>query len=324
MSTTWNWTSTILETTSPTEAWQAIFDRLLAIAKATTSPVDLHNQTKTPDRLVAESAWELWEAYSDAAPRTSQELITWWFQSSGSAGKAVLILDALSLRELPAILAAAEARGIQPTSVRAAGSEAPSTTNQFAKTLGAGTRAGLKNNTQPSGFALSTDGVYTDVVSYPFQDCLGSVPNDKNVVLWHTWLDDLIHVQKKLPDQIYKTAQTELQGDGFWAFVDRLRQGRELVITSDHGYAVGKLFTTQERDDTVVQALRETFGASRYESDSNAWPHRLMPPIVTTQNGHHIVMGQRKWKVHGGFPHVDHGGLTLLEIAVPFIEIPPL
>ncbi len=323
MSTTGNWTNTILEAASPAEAWQATFDRLLDIAKATTSPVNLHNQTKTPDRLIAESAWELWEAYLDSAPRSSQELVTWWSQSSGAAGKAVLILDALSLRELPAILAAAEARGVQPVSVRATGAEAPSTTDQFAKALGAGTRGGLKNNTPPGGFVLSAGGVHTDVVSYPFQDCLGIVPNEKNVVIWHTWLDDLIHVQKKLPDQIYKTAQAELQGDGFWAFVDRLRQGRKLIITSDHGYAVGKLFSTEERDDTVVQALREVFGASRYESESKAWACRLMPPIVTTQNGHHIVMGQRKWKVQGGFPHVDHGGLTLLEIAVPFIELPP-
>ena len=324
MSMTGTWTSTILEAASAAEAWQATFDRLLAIAMATTSPVDLHNQTKAPDRLIAESAWELWEAYLDVAPRTSRELQAWWSQPPGAAGKAVLILDALSLRELPAILAAAEARGILPVSVRATGSEIPSTTDQFAKAMGAGTRGGLKNNTPPNGFALSAGGVYTDVVSYPFQDCLGTVPNEKNVVLWHTWLDDLIHVQKKLPDQVYKTAQTELQGEGFWAFVDRLRQGRMLVITSDHGYAVGKLFSTEERDDTVVQALREAFGASRYESDSKVWAHRLMPPIVTSQNGHHIVMGQRKWKVQGGFPHVDHGGLTLLEAAVPFIELPAM
>lgn len=315
------WTNTILDAASPSDAWRTIFDHLLDLAQTTSSPVELHNQTKTPDRLIAESAWELWHAYTESAPRTSHELAAWWSQNSGGAGKAVLVLDALSLRELRAILAAAEARGIQPTNVRVTGVEVPSTTDQFAKALGAGTRGGLKNNTPPSGFVLSAGGVYTDVVSYPFQDCLGSVPSDKNVVLWHTWLDDLIHVQKRLPDQIYKTAQAELQSDGFWAFVDRLRQGRRLVITSDHGYAVGKLFSTQEKDDAVVAALREVFGASRYESDSRVWAHRLMPPLVTTQNGHHIVMGQRKWKVQGGFPHVDHGGLTLLEVGVPLVEL---
>lgn len=324
MSTTKPWADMILDAASPTAAWRSIFDRLLTIAQSTTSPVDLHNQTKVPDRLIAESAWELWEAYLDAAPRTSQALQSWWSQSSGAAGKAVLIVDALSLRELPIILAAAQARGITPVTVQATGSEAPSTTDQFARAMGAGTRGGLRNNSAPGGFVFANDGTHTDVISYPFQDCLSSVPNAKNVLLWHTWLDDLIHVQKKLPDQVYKTAQTELQSDGFWAFVDRLRQGRRLVITSDHGYAVAKLFSTEERDDAVVQSLRDVFGAMRYENDSKPWTQKFMPPIVTTQNGHHIVMGQRKWKVQGGFPHVDHGGLTLLEVAVPFVEMPPL
>ena len=324
MSATPLWTSLILETPSPSDAWESIFHRVLDTARTTMSPVDLHNETKVPDRLIAESAWELWEAYPSAAPLTSRELQSWWFRHSGAAGKAVLIIDALSLRELPAILAAAEARGIQPLDVKATGAEAPSTTNQFAEALGAGTRANLGNNSPPGGFVLAGDGVYTSVISYPFQDCLGTVPSEKNVFLWHTWLDDLIHVQKKLPDQVYKIAQAELQSDGFWAFVDRLRQGRQLVVTSDHGYAVAKLFSTEERDDSVVQSLRQVFGASRYESDSTPWTHRFMPPIVTTLNGHHIVMGQRKWKVQGGFPHVDHGGLTLLEVVVPFMELPPI
>ncbi|HET6460024.1 MAG TPA: hypothetical protein VFG29_04465 [Syntrophales bacterium] len=34
-----------------------------------------------------------------------------------------------------------------------------------------------------------------------------------------------------------------------------------------------------------------------------------MLPIVVISNEHHIAMGQRKWNVQGGFPHVCHGGL---------------
>ena len=70
--------------------------------------------------------------------------------------------------------------------------------------------------------------------------------------------------------------------------------------------------------------LRETFGAARYKKANSPWQERFMPPIVTSHNEHHIVMGQRKWKVQGGFPHVCHGGLSLLEVAVPFIELPAL
>jgi hypothetical protein len=129
---------------------------------------------------------------------------------------------------------------------------------------------------------------------------------------------------KKLPDQIYKAAAATLQDDGFWKFANRLRQGRKLVITSDHGYAVSKLFSSEEIDPDVIEKLRETFGAARYKKVNGSWQERFMPPIVVSHNEHHIVMGQRKWKVQGGFPHVCHGGLSLLEVAVPFIELPPL
>ena len=65
---------------------------------------------------------------------------------------------------------------------------------------------------------------YTDVVNLPFEDC--PVTATPNMVIWHTWLDDLIHLQQKLPDQIAANTSITLQGDGFWSFVTRLRQGR--------------------------------------------------------------------------------------------------
>jgi len=34
-----------------------------------------------------------------------------------------------------------------------------------------------------------------------------------------------------------------------------------------------------------------------------------------------VLMGQRKWKVQGGFPQIYHGGLSLLEVAMPFLEL---
>ena len=46
--------------------------------------------------------------------------------------------------------------------------------------------------------------------------------------------------------------------------------------------------------------------------------------VVLTANGHHVVMGQVKWRIQSGFPPRCHGGLTLLEVAVPWVELPPL
>jgi hypothetical protein len=269
--------------------------------------------------LLTEAAWELWEAFPVHAQKTSACLKNW---AAAGSGKAVLILDALSLRELPVLLGAAEARGIEPIHVKVVGSECPSTTEQFAKSLGLPSRSALTNDRKPGTFSLFGGDCCTDVVSLPFEDC--SVPPSPNLVIWHSWLDDLIHLQKKLPEQISSIASSTLQGDGFWNFITRLRQGRELVITSDHGYAVGKWFSSEVKERDAIDVLRKTFSASRNKAVAGPWQKRFMPPIVMTNNNQHMVMGQRKWKVQGGFPHVCHGGMSLLEVAVPYMEFPSL
>ncbi|MEI7636728.1 MAG: hypothetical protein WCJ37_05440 [Syntrophus sp. (in: bacteria)] len=317
------WVNIIVDTQLPGDAWSKIFAQLKETALSCSSPVDLQNQIVAPDRFLAETAWELWTSYPNAAPRTSTHLKEWCAAPS-SIGRAVLILDALSLREMPWLLAGAQTRNIQPADVRVTGAEAPSDTDQFARALGVSSRSHLAGNGAPGSFNLFSSKAYTDVISVPFEDSVGGIPHEANVFVWHTWLDDLIHVHKKLPDQISKIGAAAFQDDGFWKFVNRLRQGRKLIITSDHGYAVSKLFPSEEIDPDVIEKLREIFGASRYTKASGTWQDRSMPPIVVNHNNQHIVMGQRKWKVQGGFPHTCHGGLSLLEVAVPFIELPPL
>lgn len=317
-----DWSGIIFDSPTPHDAWAKIFSALHALSMSSSSPIALHDATVIPDRLLTEAAWELWEAFPTNAEKTSDCLKGWAVSGSG---KAVLILDALSLRELPILMREAETRGIQPIQVKVTGSECPSTTDHFAKSLGLPSRSALANDGKPGTFALFGGGCYTDVVSLPFEDC--AVPSSPNLVIWHSWLDDLIHLQKKLPDQISRIARiatNTLQSEGFWNFINCLRQGRGLIITSDHGYAVSKCFSSEVEDPDAIEILRETFGASRNRVSSEPWKKRFMPPIVMTNNNQHVVMGQRKWKVQGGFPHVCHGGMSLLEVAVPYIEVPAL
>jgi hypothetical protein len=105
-----------------------------------------------------------------------------------------------------------------------------------------------------------------------------------------------------------------------------MRKGRRLVITGDHGYAVSHFFSDEVKDDDAIKLLRQHLHAQRcaVEKPDNQWPDRHLPPLVVKNDGWLVVTGQRKWKVQGGFPHLCHGGLTLLEAAVPFIELPPV
>ena len=62
---------------------------------------------------------------------TADTLADWWTGQTG--GRAVLILDALSLRELPWILYGAKERGYTVHGAKATAAELPADTTPFAK-----------------------------------------------------------------------------------------------------------------------------------------------------------------------------------------------
>ena len=321
--TTAEWIDTIIRLSSPEIIWNKLFDNLKDLAINSETHLQLHRETIIPDRLLAEGAWNLWQEYEHSAPKTSLVLKGWWEQDA-YAHTAVLVLDALSLRQLPALLkGAVEKGGVTPTSIRVTGSEVPSDTNHFARALGVPSRSSLQNNNSPPSFILHQYGIYTDVLQLPFGECSKNIPNEPNLFIWHSWLDDLIHLYKKSPEQIYKTAWHILQSDDFWNFINHLRLGRRLIITGDHGYAESKQFPEAQNKEENT-ALRDMFGGLRYHKVDQPRNWSFMPPTVLTVNNYYVVIGQKKWAVQSGFPDACHGGLSLLEVAVPFVEFPPL
>jgi hypothetical protein len=321
------WLKIIVAEDDPATAWQQIFARLrdLALQSAKTGALD--RATVVPDRLLANTAWVLWDEFLNHAPTAVNELKRFWTQTAAS-GTAVLLLDGLSLREMPLIFAAAKDRGLTPTRVEAFGSQVPTETDRFAEAVGIAGRSKLFNNHPPSSFIFNGPDVHTDVLDAPFADCVGAVPSSPRLFLWHKWPDEpLIHLHDRQddgPDIVAAQTRQQLSSNEFWQFVDRVRQGRRLVITSDHGYAVSKNFSDELKDPDTVQLLRSAFSAKRCaaESSDSPWPRLHLPPLVSRQNGRLAVIGQRKWVVQGGFPYLCHGGLSLLEAVVPFIEFP--
>lgn len=310
----------LLNDTNSHNCWQAILDYLLEIAPETSPPM-LHQATVKLDRLLAESAWNLWYDFKGCITRTAEVLKDWWGDNS-VGGRAILILDALSLRELKPLIENARANGLEPSSVKITGTELPTETEQFAKALGMPSRASLFNNGATDSFLLGGKATRTDVLTSPFQDCLGDVPPSPDIFLWHCWLDDLIHLYKRDPEEVENAVQQEFTGPGFWQLVNKMRKGRKLIITSDHGYANCKLFSNEETEQQAKDVLIKYFGAGRLCLAEALFPVGFMPPLAATINNYHMVLGQRRWKVQGGYPHLTHGGLTVFEALVPFIEFP--
>jgi hypothetical protein len=318
-----------LGTADPVKAWAAIFEHAWTICAAPLSSRGVAGEVTRRDREVgaldlflAAAGWDLWRDFEHSVERTANLLATWW--SSQVGGRAVLLLDGLSLREVPWILQGAAERGFQVHAARVAGAELPGETTPFANALGFPSRGALENNGAGGSHRLA--GARTETVNLPWGDTAKLIGAQPSWVLWHHWPDDRVHDLAAAGQGLEKLTtevQRELSDDGFWSLVTRLTTGRRLVITSDHGYAASGLFG--DTPDDQAKHLKELFKSGRSAPGTGDTVGNWVPPvdlILTSVHGvRRYAVGRRKWKSQGGYPTLTHGGLSVFEVASPFIEL---
>lgn len=313
---------------APEDAWRVIINKALEITSkplvagsAASEVTKRDREIGTLDHFLSSGGWDLWQAFGDTVERTSDRLVRWWAESYSA--KAVLILDGLSLRELPWLLQGAKERGFTLHEVTANASELPGETNEFARALGFGSRSQLQNNGGRLTHKLQP--TRTESVDMAWKDCAGLIDAAPNWTFWHHWPDSKLHDGSGAGqglDTLTRDAAGQLSSDDFWAFVERLATGRRLVITSDHGYAATGYFS--DADGDVGQFLKKTFASGRSKAGSGEIGP-FVPPVAMQINSPHgsylLAAGRWKWKSQGGYPTLTHGGLSLLEVLSPFVEI---
>ena len=314
---------------TPQQAWKTIQKHLWTVFSApipsTAYDTEIVNRDRgltELDNVLSGAAWDLWNQFEQVVPRASQAIIEFWNRTQG--GKAVLILDGLSLRECPWLLEQAAARGYKTHESTLQGAELPPETTPFAHSLGFGQRSSLENN--GAGSAHKLTGAFTICSNLPWKDCVDLVGSHESVVFWHHWPDERMHDLAGPGAGLHKLAKevhVGLTSDDFWMLIERLCTGRKLVITGDHGYAATGLFPDLT-DKDQVSYLKSIFKSGR-SSDEPTSDGSWVPPVdlrLTTAHGDHAyVLGRRKWKSAAGYPTLQHGGLSLLEVFVPFIVL---
>ena len=313
---------------TPENAWQEVIDRTLEICSTPWNDTGKPSEITSRDRAIGELdlllagvAWDLWEEFGNVVERNAEMLVSWWNEPYDD--KAVLILDGLSLRELPWILMGAKEQGFKVECATAYGSEMPSETNAFAKALGFGSRSQLQNN--GAGGAHRLTPCATECVDVPWSDCTKLLDHSRNWVFWHHWPDSTVHHASGAGQglgTVSADAAAKLTDKEFWKFVERLATGRRLVITSDHGYAATGLFHDAKAEK--AKFLRNKLKSRRMMAGTHD-PGPFVPPItlqVNNQHGPHLLaLGRWKWANQGGYPTLAHGGLSLLEMLCPFVEL---
>ncbi len=313
---------------SDADAWRIIVDRVLEITReplaarsATGEIVRRDREIGELDLFLSSSGWDLWQAFGENVERTSDRLLRWWTEPFSA--KAVLILDGLSLRELPWLLQGAKESGFTTHEVVACASELPGETDAFARALGFTSRSKLQNNGGGPSHRLQP--ASTETVDLPWKDCEALIGSAPNQIFWHHWPDAKLHDGSGAGqglEPLTRDAAEQLTSDDFWTFVERLATGRRLVVTSDHGYAATGYFP--DADGEVSSFLKQTFGSSRSKA-GNADAGPFAPPVALQINSPHgahlLALGRRKWRSQGGYPTLTHGGLSLLEVLSPFVEM---
>lgn len=318
-----------ITTNPPQQAWSEIAEHLWQTFSAPIAPVVADTEVVKRDRSITElentlsgSCWDLWGEFEISVPKASSEIVDFWNRIHG--GKAVLILDGISLRETPWLLQQASDRGYNIHAAGPRGAELPCETSPFAKALGFAQRSALENN--GAGGAHKLIGAGTESSNLNWKDCIGQVGTQEGFVFWHHFPDERMHDLSVPGEGLHKLAREahdHLTSDDFWAFVERLANGRRLIITGDHGYAACDQFhLIQDKDQ--IEYMKKLFKSGRTATNDNedgAWVPPIDLRLKTSHGSHRYVLGRRKWKSSGGYPTLHHGGLSLLEVFVPFIEL---
>src|SRR5690606_9763780 len=158
-----SFTADLLESVTsgpPQQAWGDIAKHLWQTFSAPIAPSVADAEVVKRDRTITElentlsgSCWDLWNEFETSVPKASAGIVEFWNRIHG--GKAVLILDGVSLRETPWLLGQAGDRGYTIHAADPRGAELPCETSPFAKALGFAQRSALENNGAGGAHKLS-------------------------------------------------------------------------------------------------------------------------------------------------------------------------
>lgn len=326
-----DWLSQIL-TKEPEESWKDIFEHLHTLVSAQKGEIktlyrSLETEIAHIDHMLSSSAWDLWQQFSKA-PKGSAHVKEFWTSTVGP--KSVLILDSLSIREVGPICEELKKMGLSVSSIHFAGSEAPSETEIYANALGVSGRFDLAKKPVPSKFFVPTGDAYVDTFKkIPFEESAQKISNEKNIFVWHGWPDDSLHDFGKVDDAFNRFidhVKEQIESEGFKTLVSSLSRGRELLITSDHGYCDTSGFQMAQNDEhKELKTLGHTRAKSIKEEERIAG--RTIPPATlemystsSSSDLYRIALGRRR-PSDKGFPALTHGGLSLMECTIPLIRV---
>jgi len=271
------------------------------------------------EELIAAGSARVWDelaAASESAPTLAQ-----WLGISAPlplvTPRAAVVFDGLSLREVPMLLSHAAASGFRVKSMRVIATCLPTETQHFVEQRVLGKR--VSPSALPGRREFAEKNAQTFYFGQP--NSRDTLPSGRSLLVWSHYPDGLFFDDNARSEKLFDTFASYIET--IWkCTVQAMPSDVPIVVTSDHGYvffgAGGEADSLQSDAGPLLEQSRwrefkpdEAFPA--WHPDLQLLPSRRLA----------LMRGRIRTRKPGPSSNrlYQHGGFSLMEVLVPWIEL---
>lgn len=284
-----------------------------------TNPIDFLKQGEEEVNLFE-------QLLASAADRTYGEFLL----NSGSSNslikalsdseKAVCLFDGLSLREIPMILNLATKSGFKTTLVDTALAAIPSETKDYLdRELPCGkispSQLPTRGELREKGIAAIYSGNYSQPISGEYKG--------RPLLVWSSFPDETYRDSGARFENHFSNLHLHLE-TAWMNTVQQIKSKKKIIITSDHGYVFFGTGMDFVRTPSEMTLLNQYFGNDRNAYlDLHPFPPQSDDVFIVPLRNIALIKGRVKTRSTGtaSTKLYKHGGLSLMEMITPWIEL---
>ena len=273
------------------------------------------------EELIATGAQEIWGELA-AESRSAPAIKTWLGLDTPlplPQPRAAVVFDGLSLRELPLMLRLAEDSGFRVKSAGPVATCLPTETMDYVEQRVMGTRLGPSQ--LPGRTELAEHNVETFYLEHPTSRY--SPTEGRSVLLWSTYPDRLFSDDAARTEALFANFHRNYIPTIWKNSVQTIPRGLPIVVTSDHGY----IFLGASFETTRTSEAPSLLGQSRFKEFAPNEPFPQWNPDLQFLPERRVAMlrGRMRTRPQGLSSRklFHHGGFSLMEVLVPWIELEP-
>jgi len=261
-------------------------------------------------------AWNELEAFSIGSPTPRQ-----WLGLDQSLPpteqRAVVVFDGLSIREIPLLLQMAESTGFRIKNKQVIATSLPTETMDFIEQRVLGSR--IAPSQLRGRRELAEKNLEAFYLDQP--NSREVYPTGKSLLVWSSYPDRLYFNDEARTDQLFSTFHRDHIPVLWKCAVQALPRDLPIVITADHGYIFFGASLASDRDSSALDLLKQ--GRNRRFNLDEIYPENHPDLQLLSQSRTALLRGRLRGKPTGpsGRKLYQHGGFSLMEVLVPWIEL---